>query len=351
MLIHNSIPGSGKIRHKKTRSGHKAPDVFSSRFLAPSKKSWFRLFLPVGFPLRVMAKWTLIYLPPMRGETLPDMPERENFYAPRETLELANLKTRVDALRREIDTYRPLAESDKWAAIQEKLRLEWTYESNAIEGNTLTKGETIFFLSEGLTVEGKPFKDFLDVRNHHEALEFLYEIIHDERPISEGLIKEINALLMKGVDYTEALGAHGQKVKKPLIAGDYKKLPNHVLQIDGTIYQYVEPVQVQSEMEYLCDWINQSITTNHPLTTAALAHYNMVRIHPFDDGNGRGARILMNLILIKKGYPPAVIKNTERRTYLMTLGQANQGDLNPFCEFIGKSLLKTQEMILEEMKK
>lgn len=279
------------------------------------------------------------------------MPEQESFYAVRETLELGALKARVDELRAEIEKSRPLVETGKWAAIQEKLRLEWTYESNAIEGNTLTKGETIFFLAEGLTVEGKPFKDFIDVKNHHEALKFLADVIYDARPISSGLIKEINALLLRGVDYTEALGAHGQKVRKPLTPGEYKKLPNHVLQMDGSIHHYVEPVQVPNETDYLCSWINQNIGAEHPLITSALAHYNMVRIHPFDDGNGRGARILMNLILLKKGYPPAVIKNEKRRQYLQTLSQCNQGNMNPFVEFIGESLLVTQEMMIEELRK
>ncbi len=104
-------------------------------------------------------------------------------------------------------------------------------------------------------------------------------------------------------------------------------------------------------MEQLCKWIDQNLESQHPAITGAIAHYNLVRIHPFDDGNGRGARILMNLILMKKTYPPAVIKNEDRQIYLETLTLANRGNVAPFVEFVTKSLLDTQEMMIDELKK
>ena len=214
----------------------------------------------------------------------------------------------IDSLKAEIDKKRAYLK-EGWAAVQEKLRIDWTYDSNAIEGSSLTRGETIFFLQEGLTVEGKPFKDFLDARNHAEAIDWLYDIIKDRHLISQGLIKEMNALLLSGVQYTLAIGKDGQKIRKPANPGEYKKLPNHVLTMDGNIHFYTEPLHVYDEMDNLCRWINENIDKKHPVITAAIAHYNMVRIHPFDDGNGRGARILMNLILIKRGYPIAIIRN------------------------------------------
>ena len=210
----------------------------------------------------------------------------------------------------------------------------------------MTRGETLFFLQEGLTVEGKPFKDFLDARNHAEAIDFLYQVTS---PITPGLIKETNALLLSGVNYTDAVSETGEKIKKPATPGEYKRLPNHVLQADGTIHHYTEPLQVVDEMEKLCQWIQDQLPRQHPLITAAIAHYNMVRIHPFDDGNGRGARILMNLILIKKAYPPAIIRMEERRQYLATLSQADRGLISPFLVFVAKSLFKTQQNILENL--
>jgi Fic family protein len=129
----------------------------------------------------------------------------------------------------------------------------------------------------------------------------------------------------------------------------YKRLPNHVLQADGTIHHYTEPRQVPDEMEKLCQWINDNLAKQHPFITSAIAHYNLVRIHPFDDGNGRGARILMNLILIKKGYPPAIIRNEQRRHYLNALHEADKGQIEAFLRFIADSLIKTQKTILADI--
>lgn len=272
-----------------------------------------------------------------------------NSYAIPETPELRRLFQKADDLKAQIDLLHPLA-NGVWETIQEKLRIDWTYNSNAIEGNSLTRGETLFFLREGLTVEGKPLKDFLEARNHHEAIKFLHEVIQSERPISEGLIKEINALLLSGVDHTPAVNQFNQPVQKPATSGQYKKLPNHVQLADGTLHKYVDPIHVPAEMGKLIQWTNQNLETAHPVITSAFAHYNFVRIHPFDDGNGRGARILMNLILIKKGFPPAVIKNEDRRVYLNMLAQADKGNLEPFVTFVGKSLVATQEVMVKDLK-
>ena len=272
-----------------------------------------------------------------------------NFYDLKETLsEISELLVLIDDLKIQIDNKKPL-QKERWIAIQEKLRVDWTYDSNAIEGSVLTRGETLFFLKEGLTVEGKPFKDFLDARNHAEAIDWLYEIIKDNRSITQGLIKEINALLLSGVKYTPAINETGQKVKKPANPGKYKILPNHVLKTDGTIHYYTDPIQIPDEMELLCRWINENIEKRHPLIVGSIAHYNMVRIHPFDDGNGRGARILMNLILIKKGYPIAIIKNENRRKYLSTLNQADKGDINSFFMLVANSLIDTENIIFNEL--
>jgi len=270
-------------------------------------------------------------------------------YTLQDTLALREKLKNINQLQQDIDAKKPL-QSALWPTIQEKLRIDWTYDSNAIEGSTLTRGETWFFLREGLTVEGKPFKDFLDARNHAEAIDYLYQVIQDKRPITPGLIKELNALLLLGVIDTEAINAMGERIKKPATPGQYKSLPNHVLQADGTIHYYTEPLQVADEIEELCQWIQAHLNSQHPLITGAIAHYNLVRIHPFDDGNGRGARILMNLILIKKGYPPAIIRQEERRQYLATLNQADNGDNEPFLIFVANALLKTQQVIFDDMK-
>jgi Fic family protein len=261
---------------------------------------------------------------------------------------LVELLAIADDLKQQLDAYRPVKEKEHlWSVLWEKLRAEWTYHSNAIEGSTLTLGETIFFLQYGLTVEGKPFKDFLDARNHAEAIDLLFEFVQDDRPLSESLLKELNSLLLLGVTYTKAIDQFGNPSRKPATPGQYKQLPNTVLRPDGLIHEYVGPLRVPEEMEYLCQWVNDSLNQLHPVIVGAIAHYNMVRIHPFDDGNGRGARMLMNMILLKKQFPPAIIRMEQRRMYLAALEAADKGDLNPFAEFVALALVETETEMLK----
>ncbi len=253
---------------------------------------------------------------------------------------------RADELRARVDTKKGLDDA-LWESIVKRLRVDWTYNSNGIEGSTLTRGETHFFLSEGLTVEGKPLKDFMDAQNHAEAIDMLFDVVSSKQAITEGFVKEINALILRGVEFTPAKGASGQMLRKPAAPGQYKRLANHVEQADGTVHTYVDPLHVVDEMQALVAWINQFIGSVHPIHVAAVAHYHMVRIHPFDDGNGRGARILMNLILMHKGYFPAVVRLETKRRYLDALSAADRGDLSPFIDYIADCVITTQESVLE----
>jgi Fic family protein len=255
---------------------------------------------------------------------------------------------RADRLRLAIDE-RKDRDPSLWATIVNRLRTDWTYHSNGIEGSTLTRGQTHFFLNEGLTAQGKPFKDFLDAQNHAEAIDLLFDVVTRKRPFTESFIKEINALLLRGIDFTPAKNDLGQQVKKKASPGRYKQQPNHVEQADGTIHFYVDPVHVPEEMQRLVAWVNQSIHTQHPIQVASVAHYNMVRIHPFDDGNGRGARILMNLILMQKGYFPAVVRLEEKPRYLEVLAIADKGDLSPFVHFMADAVIATKQSVLDAL--
>src|SRR3989338_526691 len=128
---------------------------------------------------------------------------------------------KIDDLQAKIDNFRPFSK-ELLALWQERLRIDWTYNSNAIEGNTLTYGETAFFLREGLTSEGKPLKDYVEAKNHAEAIDGLYEIINRKREITESLIKELHAVLMKDIEFTYVRGADGNLIKKPFHPGAYK---------------------------------------------------------------------------------------------------------------------------------
>lgn len=286
---------------------------------------------------------------PNDGDEDMEAREEERYYQCPESPLLRFKLQSVDEVKGEIERLRPLT-PELWTTIQRKLKIDWTFDSNAIEGSTLTRGETAFFLEHGLTVEGKPFKDFVDARNHVEAITLLEEVVRDQRPLSVGLLKEINALLLKGVTQTAAINHQGQPAHKPATPGEYKKNPNHVLQPDGTIHYYSDPLQVPGEMERLVKWINDHWESLHPAVLGALAHYNMVRIHPFDDGNGRVGRLLMNLILMKKMYPPAVIRVDKRLAYLNALAEADQGNPGHFVELIADALLSTLTLILSDLK-
>lgn len=258
--------------------------------------------------------------------------------------EAERLKAELDACRN-VDTLAP-----KWEALYTRLRYLWTYHSNAIEGSSLSLSDTIFFLQEGLTVEGKPLKEFLDARNHAQAIELLFEFEAQGRPITEDFLKELNALLLFGVTETPALDTFGRRTSKPARPGEYKLRPNHVLLQDGTIHYYAKPEQVASQMAYLCDWLQANENVLPPVILASLGHYNLVRIHPFDDGNGRGARLLMNCLLMRAGYPPAIVYNEARRHYIEAIQSADQGNMAPFITFIAQSLNVTQQEMLNALR-
>lgn len=253
---------------------------------------------------------------------------------------------KIDQTRKDIDQRRPFGASLQ-KTLQEQLRIEWTYNSNAIEGNTLTLGETAFFLREGLTSEGKPLDDYLEAKNHAEAIDHLQDVISKKQPITEHLIKSLHGVLMKGMDFTVAKGTHGQMIHKPLHAGEYKKQPNHVLTLSGKIHKYVDPLHVHDEMEELVKWLNASEKL-HPVERAAQFHYKFVSIHPFDDGNGRMSRLLMNLLLMRDGYYPCIIQNAHRRRYIETLEEVDHTkDDSAFVDFVGQELLNTEQKVLE----
>lgn len=287
--------------------------------------------------------------------TMSSFARNENVFQVQKTARLKTILNQTDQLNLEIRCAQKETNGDLRQRIQDKLRSEWTYHSNALEGSQLSLGDTIFFLREGLTVSGKPFKDFVDARNHAEAIDYLYDIVSDkERSIDTILIKQMNALLLKGVETLPAVDSLGKNTKRPIYPGRYKEYPNHVYTLSGEIHKYVEPVDVEPQMLELFDWINEKDEKKimHPLITAAIGHYNMVRIHPFDDGNGRGARLLMNIILLKNESQLAVIRNDLRQQYIEILNQVDSnGNLEPFVNFIGQALLQTQENILSEIHK
>jgi Fic family protein len=252
---------------------------------------------------------------------------------------------RLTQLKKKVDQFRPIP-PEVMETIDQKFKIEWTYNSNAIEGNTMTLQETVFFLQEGLTSKGKTLKDYLEAQNHVEAIDYLKDIVRQNRPISESLIKELNALLLKGID-TVWIGPQNHRIQKQIHPGKYKTQPNHVITLDGEVHHYCDPIRVPFEMEKLVRLIVDNEETLHPVELAAKAHHRFVAIHPFDDGNGRAARLLMNLILIRAGYPPVVIKNEAREKYYQALMEADQGDDSKIIHLVQEEAKNSLELMLD----
>ncbi|HEY0826922.1 MAG TPA: Fic family protein, partial [Bacilli bacterium] len=227
----------------------------------------------------------------------------------------------IDKLKEVLESKRPV-DGSLMKTIAQKFREEWTYHSNAIEGNTLTLQETAFFLREGLTIKGKTMQEHLEVINHAEAIDFLQEALQ-HRKINEGLIKELHAIIFQGV-----------KVERNHIGGLYKTKDNHVLTPSGVIHNYTPFMQVPTEMEKLINWYEENALISHPIELSALFHYKFVSIHPFLDGNGRVGRLCMNFILMKYGFPPAIIKQENRLDYYLALEASDQGDSSSFIQLI-----------------
>ena len=241
----------------------------------------------------------------------------------------------IDRLKEELDALRPLPH-DVLARVEQKLRIESNYHSNAVEGNSLTLGETRSLILHGLTARGKPMRDHLDIEGHDEAVKAMEDAVRRNESLNEVFIRNLHKVLLKEPYENDAITPDGQPVKRRIAIGEYKTQPNNVRTSTGEIYYFTPPEQVKSAMGDLIDWYRgQEDEGEHPIIIAATFHYRFIRIHPFDDGNGRMARLLMNMILIKHGYTVAVVPVEERDQYIGILEQADKTeDLAEFITYI-----------------
>lgn len=262
-----------------------------------------------------------------------------------------NLKEQINELKTEIDALRPL-DKDTEGRIEQKFRLDWNYHSNNIEGNRLTFGETKTFLLHGITADGKPLKDHLDIKGHNTALEMLEDAVKDGRDLNETFIRELHEIILHEPYDKPAITTDGKQTSKRISVGKYKTDPNHVITTTGETFYFAKPEETPAKMNDLMDWFNSSIKkrTLHPVEQAALLHYKFICIHPFDDGNGRLSRILMNLTLMKFGFPPVIIKTQEKEIYYRALQQADGGDSSFFVDYISKLAKDSLELYLRGAK-
>ena len=262
-------------------------------------------------------------------------------------MKLADMITEIEARKAEIDALRPIDPTQEQRILQ-KFRLDWNYHSNALEGNTLTLGETRAFLLHGITAQGKPFRDYLDIKGHQAAIEFLVEFVQAKQPLTEAELRELHRILLIEPYDVAALTADGQPIRRRITIGRYKTAPNSVRTSSGAMHYYASPEETPAQMGDLMIWYRRmrEEQTLHPLLLAAVFHYRFVAIHPFDDGNGRMARLLMNLILMQHGYPPVIVQTESKGEYLLALEKADAGELDNFVTLIGMNLLRSLDLFL-----
>lgn len=227
----------------------------------------------------------------------------------------------TDVLKSKLDSLRPLP-SEAVRNLEEVYRVEWTYHSNAIEGNTLSLVETKIVLEEGLTIGGKKLREHFEVINHAEAIEYVKTLVTKQTELDERVLKDIHYLVLKGIDNQNA--------------GQYRKIN---VRISGS--QHLPPhfLKVPEVMQELVSWYHEQRDKLHPVELATQFHFKFVYIHPFADGNGRTARLLMNFILMSYGYPPAIIKaDPEKRiAYYQALEKASvENNIDDFIALVAK---------------
>ncbi len=239
-----------------------------------------------------------------------------------------NYFNEVDQLKRELDNKRPIPK-ETLRSLEESINLEWTYNSNGIEGNTLTLRETQVVL-EGITVGGKSIKEHLEAINHEKAILYLNDLVKENNPITEWNIKSIHQLVLKDIDDENA--------------GRYRR---ENVTINGAIHIPPDYLKVPELMEKLV--LNyQNWNDFHSIIQAALLHGELVKIHPFVDGNGRTSRLLMNLDLMNHGYNTVIIKKEDRLAYYEVLDKAHTtSDYTDFVKLITRLEIEMLKKYLE----
>ena len=254
-------------------------------------------------------------------------------------------------LKEELDQLRPLSSDDE-QRIMQKFRLDWNYHSNHLEGNSLSYGETKALILFGITAQGKPLKDHFEITGHNEAINWILEVVDQGRPLTENFIRELHKLILKEPYEIDTVSPDGLPTKKTINVGSYKTSPNHVKTVTGEIFRFATPEETPVKMHDLVKSYNEKSKEEgvNPIILAARFHYDYIRIHPFDDGNGRTARILMNFILLSFKYPPVIVKTEDKHNYFAALRQADAGLLPEFIDYIGSNLEESLKIMISGAK-
>lgn len=231
-----------------------------------------------------------------------------------------SLEKRISDKYSRLNSLRPLPET-ALRKLNEKFEVDMTYNSNAIEGNRLTLRETWLVLRKGITVSGKSLQEHLEAKNHLEAIRRIYDLVRDKRQFSESDLLELHRLVMSKIDES--------------IAGKYR---NMQVYIEGAAHVPPPAAKVAGLMEQVIYGMNGKAHGILAVKSASKIHHLVTWIHPFTDGNGRVARLLLNLKLMRSGFPPIVLRKTRRKSYYSALEKADDGDMYPITTFIANEV-------------
>src|SRR5437667_5428103 len=256
-----------------------------------------------------------------------------------ETSVVESFLSEIDALKGSWLAAQPLKREDE-QRLRQKLRLEWNYNSNHIEGNTLTYGETELLLIKGQTVGGHTIREYEEMKAHNVAVDYVEQLAREKRVIGETDIRDLNKIILKEPFWKEAETLNGKPTRKHVIPGEYKTLPNNVRTPTGEIFQFASPAETPSRMQALVSSLRSELEkpTLHSLQIAAKLHHEFLLIHPFDDGNGRVARLLINYVLLRDDFPPLIVKSVDKANYLAALRLADIGRLEALMDYLGRQL-------------
>ncbi|MBA4153917.1 Fic family protein [Flavobacterium sp.] len=216
--------------------------------------------------------------------------------------------------------------------IKESLTIEWTYNSNSIEGNTLTLRETQMVLQEGITVKGKSLREHFEAKNHEKAIDYLYTLVDSNYSLRSIDILSLHGLVLR------------------MIEDDFAgRIRNGGVRITGANFVPPNANKVSDLLDELIDFININPLQLNDIELAAVFHHKLVWIHPFFDGNGRTVRLAMNLLLMRNGFPPAIILKNDRKKYYEALNQANQGNYQKLILLMSQALERTLNIYISSL--
>lgn len=270
---------------------------------------------------------------------------------------------KIESLYKEWQSLQPLNEQDR-QRLDQKFMLEFNYNSNHIEGNTLTYGQTEMLLVFGKVVEESNMKDLEDMKASNVGLKIVKVEAEDkEKPLTESFIRELHRVLLREDYSVYRQLPDGTNTSYVVHAGIYKTRPNSVITVTGEKFEYASPEETPALMTDLVQWYNQAEAegTMTPIELAALFHYRYIRIHPFEDGNGRISRLIVNYILHRHGYPMIVVKSSDKSNYLAALNRcdvavgtiptdgasAELSQIAPFVEYMSKCLVRALEISIK----